>query len=79
MQNEKDTLYGVLRSWTTLPTNASVPLSNKPMLIGAGAGTLTTTHLIERGYRGYIDMVRITKACRYVADFTPPSAEFPIG
>jgi dUTPase len=54
--------------WVTGRSSTSVKL-----------GLLTHEGKIDRGYRGFIDMVRITKACRYVADFTPPSAEFPVG
>jgi hypothetical protein len=33
--------------------------------------------LEARDFPGYIDELRITKACRYTSDFTPPTAAFP--
>lgn len=33
----------------------------------------------RQGLQGYVDELRITRACRYTATFTPPSAPFPNG
>ena len=51
-------------TWTTMATNTS------PVYIGADTN--------GNGYTGYLQDIRISRYARYTANFTPPTAAFPV-
>ncbi len=62
-------------------------VGSAPLAYGAGMGNVTSTALTigrdptnsTRDLAARLAWIRITKAARYTADFTPPSAPFPTG